>query len=198
MVRYRARAMAGGAPDPPYDRPGEGSSGERTAPPTVFPLPGPPAPETASSHGPVTADWGLRVGSAALDYLVKMVVALPVIALGALGFLVNEDVGLLTLGITYTLGIVILYAYAPVMLPRDGQTVGNRVTGIRVVRLDGSRISGGRAFVREFLVKALLFEFVALLATLGIVTLLNYLWPLWDDRGQALHDKIVSTLTVRA
>lgn len=195
--------MAGGTSDPPYGRPGEGSGVESSAlphdaPPTVFPLPGPPPPVAASGHGPVTADWGQRVGSAALDYLVKMAVVLPVIALGALGFLVSEDVGLLTLGITYTLGILILYAYAPVMLPRDGQTVGNRVTGIRVVRLDGSRISGGRAFVREFLVKALLFEFVALFATLGIVTVLNYLWPLWDDRRQALHDKIVGTLTVRA
>ncbi|MGI8596559.1 MAG: RDD family protein [Thermoleophilaceae bacterium] len=195
--------MAGGAPNPPYGRPGGGIGGESSAPPhhappTVFPLPGPPPPVAAPGHGPVTADWGLRVGSAALDYLVKMAVVLPVIALGALGFLASEDVGLVTLVISYTLGILILYAYAPVMLPRDGQTVGNRVTGIRVVRLDGSRISGGRAFVREFLVKAMLFEFVALFATLGIVTLLNYLWPLWDDRGQALHDKIVGTLTVRA
>ena len=31
-----------------------------------------------------------------------------------------------------------------------------------------------------------------------IVTILDYLWPLWDDRNQALHDKIVNTLVIQA
>ena len=34
----------------------------------------------------------------------------------------------------------------------------------------------------------------------GIFTLpliLDYLWPLWDDRNQTLHDKAVSTVVVR-
>jgi len=29
-------------------------------------------------------------------------------------------------------------------------------------------------------------------------TILNYLAPLWDDRNQAWHDKIVNTLVVEA
>ena len=29
-------------------------------------------------------------------------------------------------------------------------------------------------------------------------TILNYLWPLWDDKNQALHDKIVKSRVVRA
>jgi uncharacterized RDD family membrane protein YckC len=31
----------------------------------------------------------------------------------------------------------------------------------------------------------------------GIYSLLNYLWPLWDDKNQALHDKIAKTNVVR-
>ena len=34
----------------------------------------------------------------------------------------------------------------------------------------------------------------------GIFTLpliLDYLWPLWDDRNQTLHDKVPSTVVVR-
>jgi uncharacterized RDD family membrane protein YckC len=27
--------------------------------------------------------------------------------------------------------------------------------------------------------------------------LLDYLWPLWDDRNQTLHDKVVSSVVVR-
>jgi uncharacterized RDD family membrane protein YckC len=32
-------------------------------------------------------------------------------------------------------------------------------------------------------------------ASLGL--LLNYLWPLWDDKKQALHDKVAGTNVVR-
>ena len=87
-------------------------------------------------------------------------------------------------------------AYAPVMLARTGQTIGHRSVDTRVMRSDGSRIGGGRAFVREILVKALLMENIALL-TVYLLTLLNYLWPLWDSRNQALHDKICDTVVVK-
>ena len=32
----------------------------------------------------------------------------------------------------------------------------------------------------------------------GIFSLLNVLWPLWDDKNQALHDKVAKTNVVRA
>ena len=31
----------------------------------------------------------------------------------------------------------------------------------------------------------------------GIYSLLNYLWPIWDDKNQALHDKLAKTNVVR-
>jgi uncharacterized RDD family membrane protein YckC len=31
----------------------------------------------------------------------------------------------------------------------------------------------------------------------GLYSLLNYLWPLWDDKKQAIHDKIAKTNVVR-
>ena len=31
----------------------------------------------------------------------------------------------------------------------------------------------------------------------GLYTLLNYLWPLWDDKKQAIHDKIARTNVIR-
>jgi uncharacterized RDD family membrane protein YckC len=31
-----------------------------------------------------------------------------------------------------------------------------------------------------------------------VPTLLNYLWPLWDDENEALHDKVCSTRVVAA
>jgi uncharacterized RDD family membrane protein YckC len=31
----------------------------------------------------------------------------------------------------------------------------------------------------------------------GVYTLLDYLWPLWDDKKQAIHDKVAKTNVVR-
>jgi uncharacterized RDD family membrane protein YckC len=31
----------------------------------------------------------------------------------------------------------------------------------------------------------------------GLYLLLDYLWPLWDDKSQAIHDKIAKTNVVR-
>ncbi len=195
--------MARGAPDPPYG-PVQGvrgagwePAGAQVPPPSVFPLPEPP--RIGRESGPVqrTAGWWQRVGSAAVDYFVRLLLAGAPLAIGALGFMVGEDAGFIGLGIAFIPALVVFVAYAPVMLARDGQTVGNRAVGIRVVRSDGTTLSGAQAFVREVLVKALLFEGVGVF-TLYVLTLLDYLWPLWDERGQALHDKMVDTLTVDA
>ena len=71
----------------------------------------------------------------------------------------------------------------------SGQTVGKRALGI-AVRSEGSLvpIGYGRAFGRA-LTTSLFW-----LLTLAIF---DYLWPLWDRRNQALHDKVASSVVVR-
>jgi uncharacterized RDD family membrane protein YckC len=75
---------------------------------------------------------------------------------------------------------------------RNGQTWGMQAVGIRVVREDGGPLTWGTVALRETLVKAFLFRIAAVL-TLFIATVLNYLWPLWDDQNRALHDMIART-----
>ena len=79
----------------------------------------------------------------------------------------------------------------------NGQTVGKRVTDIRVVKENGEPMTAGYAFVRQSLVMGILFGWLALLL-LYIPTFLNYLWPLWDEKNQALHDKMVKSRVVLA
>jgi uncharacterized RDD family membrane protein YckC len=69
-------------------------------------------------------------------------------------------------------------------------------TSIRVVREGGENVDFKFAFYREIVVQQLLFGFFGIF-TLYIATLLNYLWPLWDEKNQALHDKICHTRVVR-
>ena len=74
----------------------------------------------------------------------------------------------------------------------NGQTIGMQALNIRIVRETGEPMTAGTAILRETLIKGIL------MAICFIVTILNYLAPLWDDRNQAWHDKIVNTLVVQA
>jgi hypothetical protein len=65
------------------------------------------------------------------------------------------------------------------------------------VRDNGEPFTFGPAFVREFLVKFLLFSVFGWIS-LGIVPLLDHLWPLWDDNNETFHDKMVKTHVLRA
>ena len=58
-------------------------------------------------------------------------------------------------------------------------------------------MSGGKAFAREVLVKDILFEGHRRASRSGSSTLVNYLWPLWDEHNEALHDKMCDTRVVQ-
>ena len=80
---------------------------------------------------------------------------------------------------------------------RNGQTLGKQIVGIRAVRDNGEPFGFGQAILREFVVKGLLF------GSAGgfffyIPTLLDWLWPLWDDSDRCLHDMVVTTHVVRS
>lgn len=66
-----------------------------------------------------------------------------------------------------------------------GQTLGQYAMGLRVVRLDGKRMTFWRSLVRW------IGYFVSFFA-LGI----GYLWVLWDDRRQGFMDKLAKTVVV--
>ena len=65
------------------------------------------------------------------------------------------------------------------------------------VALHGQPVTVGFAIVREFLVRGLLIGLVGGFF-LGLPFLLDLLWPLWDERNQTLHDKIVSSYVIKA
>ena len=78
-----------------------------------------------------------------------------------------------------------------------GATVGMRAVSLRVVRESTNDVLGyGVALIR-----ALVEQFLRLLGAisplLGIIWLLDMLWPLWDKKRQTLHDKIAQTVVIR-
>jgi uncharacterized RDD family membrane protein YckC len=79
---------------------------------------------------------------------------------------------------------------------RGLRTLGKRLTGISVIAADGTQPTPRTALVREVGGKALLFGIVT--GWLIVPLLLNYLWPLRDERHRALHDRLAGTIVVRA
>ena len=87
--------------------------------------------------------------------------------------------------------IVLLYKY--------GQTVGKKVMGIRVVRMDGSRVSFARFFFLRWLALAVVTWIVGLVAhSLGnLVSLVDALM-IFGAAHRCLHDYIADTQVVTA
>lgn len=93
-----------------------------------------------------------------------------------LGFLVQ------LIGLAESVGYYIYFT-------AKGQTLGKKALKIRVVRVENGEAPGYlKAFLREVVGKMVS----------GAVLGLGYLWPLWDSRKQAWHDKIAGTVVVKA
>lgn len=123
----------------------------------------------AALQGKQFADYGQRVAAALIDGLIS----LTIIGIFVNWFLMGREG------------------------ESNGMTVGKQVVKIRVFREDGQPVSVGFAIVREFLVRSLLIGTIGLFLFF-LPPLLDVLWPLWDERNQTLHDKIVSTYVIKA
>jgi uncharacterized RDD family membrane protein YckC len=152
-------------------------------------------------EGKQLASWGSRVGATLLDWLILLIPVTLLIVLVVVVALSSDVGGIVTAILSSLLYLVAVLFYAPLLMGRqgahNGQTWGKQIVGIRVVRDSGQQVDIGFAFLREFVVKGLLFGFVGSFF-FSIPTLIDYLWPLWDDQNRALHDMVVSTHVVRA
>ena len=99
----------------------------------------------------------------------------------------------------FVLALAWFTIYAPLTMRRqgehNGQTWGKQWLGIRVIREDGHHVTAGTAFIRDVLMQDLVFGLLGSFI-FNLPTLLDGLWPLWDDRNQALHDKVANTFVV--
>jgi uncharacterized RDD family membrane protein YckC len=153
------------------------------------------------------ADWGPRLAATLIDavmwFIVSFLIGIVIGVAAGVGTVATGAEGVATAGSVLNLLISFgLYAaYTGFLMvrpgPTNGQTLGKQLLGIRVVRTDGRPVTLGTVAVRHWLMKYLVFGIIAVI-TLYLVTLLNYLWPLWDDQNRALHDMAASTRVVRA
>ena len=153
----------------------------------------------------VLATWLSRVGAQLIDGLIigvgALILFLPIGAALGVGAASDSDTGVGAAIVGFLFWIlcvtIIAFLYAPVLMARtNGKTLGRMVMNIRVVRTSGEPVTFWFAMLREVVVKSILFGVVSSF-TFGLASLLDLLWPLWDEENRALHDFIVSTRVVK-
>jgi uncharacterized RDD family membrane protein YckC len=151
------------------------------------------------SYEPAGYETGLQYGgrwrrliAAIIDglivYAVTWLLTAPILGFGTMyeGSLARQTGANLIAG-------VVAFLYYVLQHGKWGQTLGKRVMSLRVVRADDAGpISYGQAAWR------LLFEYLVSLATCGVGGLIDVAWILWDNRRQALHDKVARTVVIKA
>jgi uncharacterized RDD family membrane protein YckC len=157
------------------------------------------------------AERGARLLAATLDELIVLAVSLPMIigAMPAIVALVSggeAEVGSLdTLSILRTMvggpgttiTVLALIAWCVItawLVATNGQSIGKRLVGIKVVRTDGSRAS----FARIFLLRNVVNGLPNLLPYVGWLYQLIDPLLIYQESRQCLHDKIADTIVVRA
>lgn len=152
------------------------------------------------------ASWGARAGALILDGIFATLLFIPAlaafIAAAAGAETVTNSDGTTTVtdanGALLALGGLLALAAFLVSVwnvgwrqGAKGQSWGKQVVGIKLVKESTGQPPGGGLGLGRYLLRQVL-NFVP------FFFLIDYLWPLWDDKNQTLVDKIVSTLVVRA
>jgi len=128
------------------------------------------APPTARvddvpAGGPELAGRGSRFGAAFVDGLVQFIVS-----------------------------IVILLVLQGYLLATQGQTIGKKLLGIRIVRSDGSKVDAARVIGLRY----------ALIWALAVIPVVGWVFGLVDalmifrNSRKCLHDNIADTIVIKA
>jgi uncharacterized RDD family membrane protein YckC len=187
---------------PPYGQ-GSGSGGAQL---------GWQANPTTTPDGVPLAAWWPRAGARVLDGIFTFVLALPLTGYGYYRYIdgvltwsrdlaaqsASGAAPVLALPpwsvyqfafAASVIGLLVSVAYECFFLMRSGATPGKKIVGISV-RL---RDQAGPPPRRAVLLRAGCYYGFSLVS---VANLLDILWPLWDEKKQAIHDKVAATTVV--
>lgn len=151
------------------------------------------------SHGRLEpADRGTRLGASILDGLifcgmVYVPFLLGAVALGASAAPEDSDQASAVLGVSGIVALVgfVVWTWLTLrFMTANGQSIGKKILGIKVVRSDGSPISLGRLVWMRNVVN----WFISIVPLYGLVDSLF----IFGEARQCLHDKIADSIVVKA
>jgi uncharacterized RDD family membrane protein YckC len=183
-----ARRQPRAAPPPPPPPPPPPARRPPAPPPP--PVIGPPVTSVTpvdDEPGPVSL-WGKRIAARAIDAVVAVTLVtlagVPVALLdGSTGGEPDSRRG----GFILAFGAVAVLAYEVVCTLRFGGTLGKQAMRLRIVPDQGD---GGELGRRSMTIRSIAILALLILCPVG---LLDAVWPLWDDRGRSLHDRVAGT-----
>ena len=153
---------------------------------------------------PVAAGWWRRAKAVIIDMLLWSAAEVLPVALAVVGLVMAVDeaaddgsavVGwvLFAVGVAVFVAVVVwagwLFGYRQGV---TGTTPGKRRLGIRLIDIETGEPPGGSRGLGRWLVPGLINSVV------NVFSLIDYLWPTWDDRNQRITDKIFKTQVVEA
>ncbi|QNE20544.1 RDD family protein [Kribbella qitaiheensis] len=132
------------------------------------------------------AGWGSRVGASIIDSLFALI-PIPigaVVAIAMSGSLEKMSDSARTVMVVAYLAYFALVIWNRIIRQgRKGQSIGKKVLGLKLVAVrTGQPLGVGRCLGRE--VSGII---------LSNLCFLDLLWPLWDEKKQTWHDKIVAS-----
>lgn len=154
--------------------------------------------DTVAHEGAQLAGRGARLGAYLLDALIGgALVGAPAMIGMDFNAMVTRDYANAFSGIGLGLaglGSVILLAITAYLVHKNGQTIGKKIVGIKVVRSDFSRASLGRIFWLRNVVNGIpsAIPFVG-----NLYVFADHLF-IFGERRQCVHDKIADTVVIDA
>ena len=181
-----------------------------------------PTPNTQNPYAPPTArvedvsdisgpgelaGRGIRLGAILLDALILGVAEGPAI-FGGIKAMAAGGTAAMTDRMAVLSAIYLHNPYMPItgvlfciwaiitilFVARNGQSIGKRICGIKVVRTDGSKAS----FWRIFLLRNLVNGIPSVIPIVSSIYFLVDSLMIFSESRQCLHDKIASTIVVKA
>lgn len=147
---------------------------------------------------PMLAERMTRLGAVILDGVFALIALLPMFidifraAGGLQAGMANPDYGALSMvGAVLFLG---LFVYNLVLLARNGQTLGKKILGIKIVRTDGSKAGLGRIFWLRMVLNAV----IGVVPVLGVIYQIADPLFIFGDARRCLHDRLADTIVVVA
>lgn len=136
------------------------------------------------------AGWPIRVGASILD---SLIISIPPIFGVIVALVIDGDrdelgpAGGIAMVTGFAIGFLVWVWNRLIQQGRTGQSFGKKLTGLRIVHAQtGELIGMGSNLGREICAQIF-----------NQLCILNVLWPLWDDKQQTWHDKVVSDIVIR-
>lgn len=182
-----------GTPQPAQPAPGYVATPQQAPVPIAAAPAGYPAAFAAGY-----ASWGSRAIGFMVDGLLigvgMAVLYLPLagIVAGMAGGVVGHNVGsgmCCLFLVLFPLATLLIGLYNGVyLIAQRGYSIGQGLVKVKVVDVNGNLLTQGTAFLRLVIRAAMGF--------IPFLPMIDLLWPLWDQRGQTLHDKAVNCYVV--